>query len=113
MFNLKHRRKTQLLDKNVVLMNCLIHFLVDNLCISGWYGQNCSMQCSKHCLNNTPCDPVDGTCQRGCSPGYRGSMCTEGKEKRERERETEREREREREREKLITVKLHNALKNP
>ena len=79
-------------------MNCLIHFLVENLCISGWYGQNCSMQCSKHCLNNTSttCDPVNGTCPWGCSPGYKGSMCTEGKErKKERKRERERERERE------------------
>jgi hypothetical protein len=45
-------------------------------CDSGEWGENCENQCG-HCLNGS-CVRSDGTCDGGCSPGYKTTeMCTE------------------------------------
>lgn len=51
---------------------------IERICTTGWYGQNCSMECSDHCLDNDTCFHVNGTCLRGCAPGYRGPTCSTG-----------------------------------
>ncbi|KAK3791617.1 hypothetical protein RRG08_028897 [Elysia crispata] len=47
-------------------------------CGTGYFGAHCAKSCSKHCagLGNT-CDNVNGTCNKGCDPGYKGSLCTQ------------------------------------
>lgn len=48
-------------------------------CINGWYGVNCSQQCSGHCKNGTTCSHVTGQCDKGCDNGWAGSLCIKGK----------------------------------
>lgn len=36
---------------------------------------NCSERCSRHCLNNKPCDHVSGVCSDGCQDGFSGTYC--------------------------------------
>lgn len=50
-------------------------------CTNGWYGVNCSQQCSRHCRYNTTCNHVTGQCDRGCDAGWAGSLCINGKKK--------------------------------
>ncbi|XP_021356824.1 multiple epidermal growth factor-like domains protein 10 isoform X2 [Mizuhopecten yessoensis] len=38
------------------------------------HGLNCSEDCPARCTNNL-CFPGNGTCMRGCKPGYTGSAC--------------------------------------
>lgn len=45
-------------------------------CPSGWYGLNCSMECSSHCFDDETCYHENGTCLRGCDPGYRDHTCS-------------------------------------
>ena len=45
-------------------------------CDDGTYGMECAETCGK-CVGNEPCDPVNGTCPKGCGPGYKGSICIE------------------------------------
>ncbi|XP_062587741.1 uncharacterized protein LOC134249391 [Saccostrea cucullata] len=42
-------------------------------CENGFYGQNCSKQCS-NCLNNK-CNPFNGNCIEGCKNGYISHRC--------------------------------------
>ena len=63
--------------------NCLIH----NLCIScmenkvwflfsecqhGSYGQGCAQKCYSNCNG---CNNVNGSCDKGCKPGWKGENC--------------------------------------
>lgn len=43
-------------------------------CNTGFYGFNCTAQCSKYCKNNT-CDRTTGTCLGGCVKGFTGFNC--------------------------------------
>ncbi|XP_062581865.1 sushi, nidogen and EGF-like domain-containing protein 1 [Saccostrea cucullata] len=43
-------------------------------CPAGKYGQGCSLHCGP-CINNTPCNHVNGSCPGECSPGWRGDKC--------------------------------------
>lgn len=47
-------------------------------CDGGLFGVNCSTTCG-HCLNNQQCHHLDGTCAKGCDPGYMGDNCAEGR----------------------------------
>lgn len=46
-------------------------------CSKGSYGMNCNESCGS-CSNVSHCSHVDGTCQSGCSPGYRHNLCKKG-----------------------------------
>lgn len=46
-------------------------------CSDGFYGEECSSSCG-HCLNDSACHHVTGTCDQGCEPGYQAPNCTEG-----------------------------------
>lgn len=55
-------------------------FLISDIlleCRYGYYGERCSNECG-HCLNNTACHHVTGTCENGCEPGYKAPNCTDG-----------------------------------
>uniref|UniRef100_A0A8W8NTQ9 Multiple epidermal growth factor-like domains 10 n=1 Tax=Magallana gigas TaxID=29159 RepID=A0A8W8NTQ9_MAGGI len=41
----------------------------------GWYGNNCSQQCTEHCRDSFDCNHVTGQCDRGCDVGWTGSFC--------------------------------------
>lgn len=57
-------------------MNCLI-FIVSLLeCRNGFFGKNCGKECG-HCLKMEDCNPFNGTCLYGCSPGFKGELCNE------------------------------------
>ena len=46
-------------------------------CDGGTYGQNCMTSC--HCLNDNPCDPINGSCPDNlCAPGWKGISCSKG-----------------------------------
>ena len=45
-------------------------------CETGYFGPDCKSECG-HCLNASQCHRGNGTCLRGCSPGYIGSFCRE------------------------------------
>lgn len=60
------------------ISNQHINHCIERICTTGWYGQNCSMECSGHCLDNDTCFHVNGTCLRGCAPGYREPTCSKG-----------------------------------
>ena len=46
-------------------------------CDGGKYGQDCGNTCGS-CINETQCHHINGTCLKGCDPGYKGDKCTEG-----------------------------------
>lgn len=41
-------------------------------CSYGNYGQNCSRKCNVTC---TGCNKVNGLCDSGCYPGWKGDYC--------------------------------------
>lgn len=47
-------------------------------CRGGWYGVNCSQQCSGHCKDNATCNYVTGQCDKGCEVGWTGTLCEQG-----------------------------------
>ena len=47
-------------------------------CASGTWGVNCINKCGQ-CRNGTVCDAVNGECQFGCNPGWKGNPCNESK----------------------------------
>lgn len=50
-------------------------FLFLEACRDGWFGNNCSLQCTGHCRDGTVCNHVTGQCDRGCEAGWKGSFC--------------------------------------
>lgn len=46
-------------------------------CDGGKYGRGCSLTCGA-CINNTPCQHINGSCLQGCGPGFKGQKCDEG-----------------------------------
>ncbi|KAH3775726.1 hypothetical protein DPMN_177131 [Dreissena polymorpha] len=44
-------------------------------CTDGTFGSNCEQTCGF--CNMGVCSPINGQCQGGCKPGYRGSLCKE------------------------------------
>lgn len=45
-------------------------------CDHGTFGIHCAETCGE-CVGEEPCDPVNGTCLKGCGPGYKGKICIE------------------------------------
>lgn len=48
-------------------------------CREGWYGVNCSHQCSEQCRNSNICNYVTGQCDEGCDAGWTETLCKQGK----------------------------------
>ena len=46
-------------------------------CEQNTHGMNCTGSCG-YCYDSS-CYHVNGTCLAGCSPGYHGPLCLEGK----------------------------------
>ncbi|XP_065939417.1 receptor-type tyrosine-protein phosphatase epsilon isoform X2 [Magallana gigas] len=44
----------------------------DKKCNDGAYGENCTYQCGE-CLNAVICNHVNGTCPKGCKPGWQNT----------------------------------------
>lgn len=47
-------------------------------CRGGWYGVNCSQQCSGYCKDKATCNHMTGQCDRGCDAGWTGATCEQG-----------------------------------
>lgn len=47
-------------------------------CTEGWYGINCSQQCSGHCRDGTTCNHVSGQCDGRCDAGWTQFACDKG-----------------------------------
>lgn len=47
-------------------------------CPQGRYGKTCSLQCG-NCLNELPCNYINGSCTSGCSPGWNDDRCNQSK----------------------------------
>ena len=45
-------------------------FIVE--CLKGFYGKNCVESCGQNCLS---CNAVNGFCDTGCRPGWKGIFC--------------------------------------
>ncbi|XP_062608093.1 delta and Notch-like epidermal growth factor-related receptor [Saccostrea cucullata] len=43
-------------------------------CAAGKYGQGCSVKCGQ-CIDDKPCNHVNGSCPGDCSAGWRGDRC--------------------------------------
>lgn len=47
-------------------------------CQTGYYGQDCSIPCSKNCDVSRECDRFTGQCNEGCKEGWTGNTCDQG-----------------------------------
>ena len=45
-------------------------------CMNGSFGRNCTARCGSNCIS---CNAVNGVCDFGCSPGWEGTFCEQGK----------------------------------
>ena len=43
-------------------------------CSNGTYGKECNHTCG-YCLDQDECHHINGTCVKGCDPGYLGDLC--------------------------------------
>lgn len=57
-------------------MHMMISFFI--ACSEGYFGENCNSSCG-HCLNETACHHINGTCDDECDPGYQAPYCKDGK----------------------------------
>ena len=48
------------------------HSLFVTVCPKGSYGQACTLTCDDKCDG---CNNVNGSCDRGCKPGWKGDNC--------------------------------------
>ena len=53
-----------------------MHFVIcfPKACAEGFYGNACSHVCG-HCVDHEGCHHINGSCLRGCTPGYTGNKC--------------------------------------
>ena len=69
------------LESQAHYLKYLFYFIPD--CGTGYFGAQCANLCSEHCAGiDNSCNNVNGTCNMGCDPGYKGSLCTQGEFKR-------------------------------
>lgn len=47
-------------------------------CQTGYYGKNCSKECSSNCQTTSECDKSTGHCIGGCKQGWAGNTCDQG-----------------------------------
>ena len=59
-------------SSRVIIYLCILD------CDSGTWGVNCANNCGQ-CHSGTVCDAVNGECQLGCKPGWKGHLCNESK----------------------------------
>lgn len=61
------------------LFTCIIvrKYIAD--CPQGFYGKNCSTECSLNCHVFSDCDRSTGQCKRGCKQGWTGNTCDQSK----------------------------------
>ena len=59
------------LNNTIYAFMSFIDFLA---CSYGSYGQDCTQTCNDNCDG---CNEVNGSCDRGCKPGWRGVNCQE------------------------------------
>lgn len=45
-------------------------------CPNGFFGERCANICNSKC---TGCNNINGSCDRGCRPGWKGDFCQERK----------------------------------
>lgn len=45
-------------------------------CTNGKYGKQCHNDCG-YCRHMNECSHINGTCVKGCKPGYKQPMCTQ------------------------------------
>lgn len=68
MITILKNEPTCILIKPLIVYNVLV-------CLSGYYGTDCSERCSSRCINDGACDHVSGVCSDGCKDGYTGKYC--------------------------------------
>ncbi|KAI8786720.1 multiple epidermal growth factor domains protein 11, partial [Biomphalaria glabrata] len=61
--------------KKILIPHHLVLWFSNDECDPGTFGQNCSAECPKNCLESI-CDHKTGLCS-ACKPGYKGNQCTE------------------------------------
>lgn len=49
------------------------------VCVSGYFGQNCSIPCNVNCNVTSNCNRFTGKCNGGCKSGWTGDTCSLGK----------------------------------
>ena len=49
-----------------------MYLLLISACQKGFYGPNCTLACDDKCAG---CNNVNGSCDRGCKPGWKGNNC--------------------------------------
>lgn len=49
------------------------------VCVSGYFGQNCSIPCNVNCNVASNCNRFTGKCNGGCKSGWTGDTCSLGK----------------------------------
>ena len=54
------------------------HSLFYLVCDNSTYGSNCVHNCSRNCLNDSPCNKETGHCEAGCNQGYSNKLCNQG-----------------------------------
>ena len=65
------------LESQAHYLKYLFYFIPD--CGTGYFGAQCANLCSEHCAGiDNSCNNVNGTCNMGCDPGYKGFLCTQG-----------------------------------
>lgn len=61
--------------------NADVDMILISECQNQTYGLNCAYNCSGHCLNGTICMPTNGSCMKGCEPGWTNDTCKDGKQR--------------------------------
>ncbi|XP_061196245.1 multiple epidermal growth factor-like domains protein 10 isoform X2 [Saccostrea echinata] len=72
-----HLKKNNYTSDDELDFHCPIGFKGRNCsetCELGTYGDICDSRCSTHCVDSI-CHHVNGTCMRGCKPGWKGDKC--------------------------------------
>ena len=62
----------------MILIKTLYNLLFYLVCDNSTYGSNCVHNCSRNCLNDSPCNKETGHCEAGCNPGYTNKLCNQG-----------------------------------
>ena len=65
------------LSQKIVSYSLLLHCIFAE-CRAGYYGDNCSTECSSGC-QSSQCHHVTGICSEGCLPGWLGEFCNQRK----------------------------------
>lgn len=75
-FSISRKKRMCILFHLICLFYVFMFFII--ACREGWFGVNCSQQCSGHCRDNATCNHVTGQCDGGCNAGWTGTLCEQG-----------------------------------